>query len=136
MKQETNFKWRNSSKRTQDTQKKTPKQTHLISLLIQTSTKQSGKCNQGSLWLLLLATLTQKCAETRLTLPLGDLQGVSERRLSLEGLLIKETLDGVSSQLFHDDEGLREVQQHGEVMILTMSQHVDALSQKHIGGFL
>lgn len=54
----------------------------------------------------------------------------------MEGLLIKEALDGVSSQLFHDDEGLREVQQHGEVVILAMGQHVDALSQKHIGGFL
>lgn len=71
-----------------------------------------------------------------MTLPLGDLQGVGERWLSLEGLLIEETLDGVSSQLFHDDEGLSEVQQHGEVVILAMSQHADALGQKHIGGFL
>lgn len=72
----------------------------------------------------------------RRTVPLGDLQGVSERRLSVEGLFVEKALDGIRSQLFHDDKGLTKVQQHGEVVILAMSQDTDALSQKYVGGFL
>lgn len=54
----------------------------------------------------------------------------------MEGLFIKKTLDGVSGQLFHDNKRLVEVQQHGEVVVLPVSQDMDALSQQNIGGFL
>lgn len=87
-------------------------------------------------WLLSHTGTCEGVRAQRLKLPLGDLQGVSECWLSLEGLLVKKALDGVSSQLFHDDKGLSEVQQHGEVVILAMSQHMDALGQKYIGRFL
>lgn len=69
-------------------------------------------------------------------LPLCNLQRVRQLWLSLEGLFIKKTLDGVVSQLFHDDERFVQVQQHGEVVILSMSQNMDALSQNDIRGFL
>lgn len=57
----------------------------------------------------------------RQTVPLGDLQGVGQCCLSLECLFIKKTLDGVVGQLFHDKKGFAEVQQHGEIMIISMS---------------
>lgn len=72
----------------------------------------------------------------RQTVPLGNLQGVGERWLSLEGLFIKKALDGVVGQLFHDYKCFIKVQQHGEVVILPMSQDMDALSQNNIRGFL
>lgn len=73
---------------------------------------------------------------SRQTVPLGNLQGIGERWLSLEGLLVKKALDRVVGQLFHDDEGFTEVQQHGEVVILSVSQDVDALGQNDVRGFL
>lgn len=92
------------------------------------------------LWYFKLAASTNRimesCAVKQTDVPLGDLQGVGERRLSLEGLFIKKALDGVVGQLLHDDKGLVEVQQHGEVVILPVSQDVDALGQENVGGFL
>lgn len=76
--------------------------------------------------------LTGSCTavqRSRNTVPLGDLQRVRERRLSLEGLFIKKTFDGVVGQLFHDNKCFIKVQQHGEVVILPVSQDVDALGQ-------
>ena len=73
---------------------------------------------------------------SRQTVPLGNLQGVGESWLSFEGLFIKKALDGVVSQLLHDNEGFIKVQQHGEVVILPISQDMDALSQNHIRCFL
>lgn len=73
---------------------------------------------------------------SRQTVPLGNLQGVRERWLSLEGLLIKKAFDGVVGQLFHDNKCFIKVQQHGEVVILPMSQDMDALSQYNVRGFL
>lgn len=80
--------------------------------------------------------MDNKCSEADNAVPLGDVKRVREQRLTIEGFLIKETLDGVRSQLLHDNKGLVQVQQHGEVVILSVSQHMDALGQENVGGFL
>lgn len=69
-------------------------------------------------------------------LPLGDLQRVAEAQLAVERLLVEEPLDRVVGQLLHEEEGLVEVQEHGEVVVLAVRLHVDALCQDHVGCLL
>lgn len=72
----------------------------------------------------------------RQTVPFCNLQGVAEHWHFLESLFVKKALNGVVGQLFHYNKCLIKVQQHREVVILPVSQDMDAFSQNDIRGFL
>lgn len=53
-----------------------------------------------------------------------------------ERLLIDEPSDRIVCELLHQEEGLLQVEEHGETVVLSPRAHADALRQQHAGRLL
>lgn len=68
--------------------------------------------------------------------PFGNLQRISEDVVARKHLLVDEPPDGVVGELLHQEEGLLQVEEHGEAVVLSARAHSDALRQQHAGRLL
>lgn len=69
----------------------------------------------------------------RQLLPLGDLARLLQIWVQVKALIIQQPSERDVGQLLHDLKHLIEVQEHGEVPLLTLRGDSDGIRQKDVG---